>query len=277
MLKKGTMNKVKVTAIIALIVLAFSNARAFAFGITVDGKLDEWGVTPDVHGSSSHWTPNAGIYMSEEDTPPSQDRVWPGYGGQKFDVEGMYITSDDMNLYYAIVTGFPSGGANGYPYFPGDIGFDFGTIAYYEYAIPVVNRNGFTQGTLYQVPSNGWKKGLWGTGNPYGYHDDLSDPAYILNGTATATQGGNLIYTDHWHEGNQTVSYNGNHWVIEGYMPWEAFGSNRWQNIRMHWTMSCANDYLNVDMPAHTPEPGSIALLGLGLVGIVRKLFKRSV
>ncbi|OYY92716.1 MAG: hypothetical protein B7Y41_14925 [Hydrogenophilales bacterium 28-61-23] len=44
-----------------------------------------------------------------------------------------------------------------------------------------------------------------------------------------------------------------------------------WQgeSFNVHWTMNCANDTIITDPPAaNVPEPGTLALLPLGLLGL---------
>jgi hypothetical protein len=39
--------------------------------------------------------------------------------------------------------------------------------------------------------------------------------------------------------------------------------------FNIHWTENCANDSILVDPDQYVPEPGSLALLGAGLFGMM--------
>lgn len=259
------MKKLVITLVSGLILLTANFVQAYV----VDGKLDDWGVTPGPFGSSQ-WIPYPGIYSVIED----QNTYFldPGYGGQAFDAEAMYLDFDATNLYFAIVTGFPSTGKDGVR--SGDIAFDFGLDNSYEYGIETTGNGGFTKGSLYSVSN--WGKGLnnWGYGT-IGY---LGAPTEMLNAellyNPTET---NLVYNKTYYGTNSK----GNHSVIEGYIPYSYFTADWGKPLRVHWTMTCGNDYINLDIPAVSPvpEPGTLILFGSGLFGLlitaVRRFFTK--
>jgi len=216
---------------------------AFAFGLVLDGSLNEWGVTPGPWGAGSDWVPIAGIHYAVEDYQPGTAGgfVNPGYGGQTYDVEAMYATRDSNNLYFAVVTGFPSAGYGGFLASP--IAIDFGSNGSYEYGIDVV---GAEAGNLSKPQS--WTNGV----NNWGYPVSMVNPTLVLNPALP-----NLVYNNAYYGGSD-------HYVIEGFMPLSAFGSD-WRDVyTMHWTMQCGNDFINLGV---IPEPASMLLFGFGLAG----------
>lgn len=237
--------------------IRFFTAAAFLFiipfadaSITVDGLMNDWGVLPGAYGSSD-WTPSHGIYSAVEDQSPSVDFLNPGYGGQKFDVEAIYFTRDTTYAYFSIVTGFPLEGRfyQGDWYTPGDVAFDFGSDGSYEFGLETTGTN---QGKIYLNP-------VW------------LDPHFVVCGPFAMSQGdlvGESIFAY-----DKTTYVSNTHFVFEFGIPVNYFGAF-WSSgeyipdLTIHWTMSCGNDCLNLQLnavPHVIPEPATPILFLVGL------------
>lgn len=72
------------------------------------------------------------------------------------------------------------------------------------------------------------------------------------------------------------AAYGSERWVFEAAIPLDKLGidaSGLIPEIRVHLTHTCGNDYLNVTSlevqgEAPIPEPATVALIGLGLIGL---------
>lgn len=231
-----------------LIFLAFHSP---AQAITIDGQLNDWGVSPAAFGSTD-WTPFAGIASSIEDHDPKINFINPGWGGQLYDAEALYFKREGMLAQFAMVTGLPwPGDGKGIVY--GDFAFDFDSDGSYEFGLETRGNNGFQLGHLYGNPT--WDDPFWTVSTPYD----------LLSGTDIGAV--NYAY-------NKTSYVAHQHYVIEFSVPISFFGSF-WNGdgnpeFTLHWTMSCGNDAIDLYVPGTTtnvPEPGTMALLGLGLAG----------
>ncbi len=260
------MNKTLMHLIIAASML--SSAGAQATTIAIDGNLADWGLKQT--GQASDWTPNSNIvpnasqYTVEDQTGNANVRLFPGWGGQAYDAEALYVSLDSSFLYLALITGLSpntqDNPANN-SYAPGDFAIDFGQDGSYEFGIQTT---GADAGKVYSVST--WHYGLWNvSGNHQPTNPDLMHPTSIKTGSQTGV--GSLIYTSTPFK-NMGVYTNDQHYVIEAAIPLSSFAGYSGK-FDVHWTMNCANDWIQADPELTVPEPGTLALLPLGLLSLM--------
>ncbi|AEH44724.1 protein of unknown function DUF1555 [Thermodesulfatator indicus DSM 15286] len=223
---------------------------AWAITITVDGDLSDWGLNTSSFGENSNdWDPNIpGVFVFQEDWVGNNGYLEPGYGGQKYDVEAILATFDAENLYIAIATGFPQVGTE---WDAGDISLDIGNDGTWDYAVVVSNyvdgseNRGLNLGGVYEVDS--WR-------DVYYSSHGVSNPFRMENGSYIG--GGSLAYSD-------DPDHSFSRFFIEVAIPLDLIDWSSDHIAKIHWTMECGNDYGEV--VAHTPEPATYMLLGVGL------------
>jgi hypothetical protein len=234
-----------------------------ASAYVIDAQLADWGLTQTA--STQDWTPGASVkgWGVEDQTGGKGVYLSPGYGGQAYDVEAMYVDYDNTYLYLALVTGHdPATPQGGGQYAAGDFALDFGRDGSFEFGVEATGNNGKALGGLYSVTQ--WGAGLWAAGN--------EGPTSILAGTLLGM--GDLASSASGFK--NMGQYGGDtHYVYEARIPLTLLGTYWGQSaFDVHWTMNCANDSLTVDplaasSVARVPEPGTLALLAVGAVGLL--------
>ena len=251
---------------LAVVVMGLLADQASGVAISVDGVPGDWGITLGP-GDTSQWTPLSGVQGSwgggEDYTGGASGYLYPGYGGQDYDVEAIYFTYDDLFAYFAVVTGFPPTGIGDHA--PGDIAIDIGCDSLWDLGIETVGDDGHTVGGLYATDNSDWTPSSHPVSSPYGLKSSAtlvwSDP-----------NGANLSYL------NSTIGCE--HYFIEAAVPLAALDlpDDQCTSLETHWTMSCGNDAIDSGSmtycpppppPPVIPEPMTCTLLGGGLLAVL--------
>jgi hypothetical protein len=252
-----------------MMIVAGALFSAGAQAITIDGNLVDWGLHKN--GDINDWTPNSSVvpttdqYKVEDQTGGRNEYLTPGFGGQAYDAEALYVSKDSNYLYLALITGLsPNTPNSGGSYGPGDFAIDFGQNGSFEFGIQTT---GADAGKVYKVSA--WDYGLWDVNNQYiNTSHAPANPAHPTSiKTGTLVGEGVLSYKDEYFT-NMGINTGDKHYVIEAAIPLSAFTGYSGK-FDVHWTMNCANDSIWADPDLTVPEPGTLALLPLGLLGLV--------
>jgi len=248
----------------------------FAASIKVDGNLvDDWKINPATWQTSKPHVQTA----IEDQTGSGAFYLAPGWGGQAYDAEALYALIEGNTLFIALATGHNPNTANNpgaNSYGAGDFAIDFGKNGSYEVGINVKpGRDTFgVAGGVYKNPT--WALGLWNTNGQYDpAHPDTKHPTSLTAGTYVglaelAISAGKTGY------GAKASDV---HYFYEFGLSLDLLRNAGWQgeSFDIHWTENCANDSIMVDPPGgQVPEPGTLALLPLGLVSLAAMRRRKS-
>jgi PEP-CTERM motif len=256
--------------------------------IIADGNFSDWGIL--ANGTAAGLTPtaNAGIFYEIEDQSNINNGfLSPGWGGQAYDAEAMYLTwnkkaDGKTYLYVGLLTGHnPDTPTAGGSFGRGDFAIDFGRDGSFEFGVLTKNRSAsLQQGAVVSTTNADWAKGLWSSP---GVLATASNPSPYITHVNSGTQVGNATVT--WSKLTGAFgALGGEHWFYEAEIEVTNFGAN-WLSdspskaFDVQWTMDCANDIITLDPPGAVPEPGSAALVLLGaglLAGQRRRNSKRA-
>lgn len=257
----------------SLILLASLLAAGHVQAMVIDANLADWGVQRT--GQASDWnpTPGLGIHATIEDQ--NSAFLGPGYGGQAYDAEALYARVDAGRLFIALATGHhpltvqrPASNSFG----AGDFAIDFGMDGRYEVGINFKHmtpngRESFgIEGGVYGNAV--WAYGLWDAAGRYNpANPDPAHPTHLIGGSYLGMA--TLAYTTHGATGyGQWASHQ--HFFYEMSLDLDLLTSAGWDGnaFNIHWTQNCANDSIIVDPPGAVPEPATLALIPLGLLGL---------
>ncbi len=247
----------KIRQILPVLVGALFASGSASAAFVVDGNIGDWGIT------APNWQATPGIHSTIEDQHDSF--LNPGYGGQAYDAEALYATFSAGKLFILLATGHDPATAQDpahNSYGAGDFAIDFGKDGSYDVGINIIPGGFGIAGGVYKNAE--WDLGLWNASGAYA--PSSPDPAH-----PTSLKGGTWVGNATYAISGPTQGYgtwtSDKHYFYEMSVDASVLTAAGWDGsaFNIHWTENCANDSILVDPPGYVPEPGSLALLGLGL------------
>ncbi len=218
------------------------------------------------NGELPMWSANGWTQFADDDGHKSNGYVNPGWGGQAFDAEFLYYKLDGSILSIGLQTGFDiednmiTHGSR--DYYGGDIQLvlNGGEEFAIDFGLFTQSYNNEYSGTddagVYGNVT--WNNDIYfsSESSPFAMENGDKVADLLSNGVGSAVVGGELSYY-------RTVSVDLNDLL--------GAGSDLY-SLSAHWTMSCGNDAIDGYTPVpptSVPEPSSLALMSLGLIGLL--------
>lgn len=275
-----------------------------AASASVIGTLGSWGINTaainaadDVAAGNYATAAGQGFTYVTGDYVGPGGRVGPGIGGQRYDLEALYVRQSGSVLTVAGITGAAWDQRGQWDFGIGDLFIGqrgAGANSFTGYGVEltgamyIMNSGGFTAGTmtnnytglgsLHRVtPGVGYGDGIASSraNDPLG----LSAPGQLINQGMAIGDGYNdgTAETPATHLANNVAA-----------ISWEQFAGgrhsafiaeidlslmlptilNQWGgNVLLHWGEVCANDYLTINF--NVPEPASVLLVFAGLLAMM--------